>query len=234
MSLGKAQSIHKIVSKRGTQYALPWKWLVFITGASIIIVYWHWTASSLNTRLIRDVFLFIGIPGGIAISQGKQIGWRFDRSVLRNSLVLFLFVLPFYIIGASLPTIRAYYPMWTTTTALTEFVPNAVALFILAAATETYFRGFLCVGLREIGAKCIFISPIVYAVIHSTKPPVELLLSGPTDVLFGSVDYYSNSIVPSIIAHGGGLVLLDWLVLIDPLIPPETTLNWLSWLPVPL
>lgn len=216
------------------QRSIPWKWLVFITGTSIIFVYWHWSTSSLSNRLIRDVLLFIGIPGFIAVSQGKQIGWRVDSTVLRNSLLLFLFVLPFYVIGATLPTIRNYYPMWTTTTALTEFVPNAIALFILAGATETYFRGFLCVGLREIGAKCIFISPIVYAVIHSAKPPIELVLSGPTDVLFGSVDYYSNSIVPSVIAHGGGLVLLDWLVLTDPLIPPETTLNWFSWLPFPL
>ncbi len=208
--------------------------MVALTGALIIFTYWQWSASSLSHRLFRDVVLFIGIPGIIAISHGKKIGWRVDRGVFKNALALFLFVFPFYIIGASLPTIRTYYPMWTTTTALTEFVPNAIALFILAAATETYFRGFLCVGLRELGAKCIFISPLVYAIIHSTKPPIELLLSGPTDVLFGSVDYYSDSIFPSVIAHGGGLVLLDWLVLTDPLIPPETTLKWLSWLPIPL
>lgn len=216
------------------QITLPWTWLVGVTGASIIFVYWHWTASALSTRLVRDIILFIGIPVLIAISQRKQIGWRIDRTVVKHSLLLFLFVLPFYVIGASLPSIRTYYPMWATTTTLNDFIPNAIALFILAGATETYFRGFLCVGLREIGAKCIFISPIVYALIHSTKPPIELVLSGPTDILFGSVDYYSNSIVPSVIAHGGGLVLLDWLVLSDPLIPAETILKWLSWLPIPL
>jgi hypothetical protein len=37
-----------------------------------------------------------------------------------------------------------------------------------------------------------------------------------------------------VIAHGAGLVLLDWLVLHDPLIPAETVLRWLDWLPVPV
>ena len=64
--------------------------------------------------------------------------------------------------------------------------------------------------------------------------PEQLVLSGPTDVLFGIVDYESDSILPSVVAHGGGLVLLDWLVLHDPLVPPETVLRALSWLPVPL
>lgn len=200
----------------------------------VVLIYWHWTTTTLSDRLVRDVILFIGVPVAIAISRGKEIGWRIDRSVLKNSLLLFVFVLPFYLVGSTLPSIRSYYPMWVSSLSFTEFVPNAVALLILAVATETYFRGFLCVGVREIGFKCVFISPLVYALIHSTKPPIEFLLSGPTDVLFGSVDYYSDSIIPSTLAHGCGLILLDWLVLIDPIISPEKTLEWLSWLPVQL
>ena len=63
---------------------------------------------------------------------------------------------------------------------------------------------------------------------------VELLLSGPTDVLFGLVDYDCESILPSVVAHGLGLALLDWLVLHPPLLAPERVLAWLSWLPLPL
>jgi hypothetical protein len=74
----------------------------------------------------------------------------------------------------------------------------------------------------------------VYALHHVGKPPIELLLSGPTDVLFGAVDYDANSILPSIVAHGMGLALLDWLVLHPPLFPPEQVVEWLSFLPIPL
>jgi len=31
--------------------------------------------------------------------------------------LLALFVLPFYVVGSTLPTIRAYYPIWETTAA---------------------------------------------------------------------------------------------------------------------
>ena len=106
---------------------------------------------------------------------------------------------------------------------------------VVVVAAETYYRGLLCVGVsEEFGFKSVFISPVVYALHHVGKPPIELVLSAPTDVLFGAVDYDSDSILPSIVAHGLGLGLLDWLVLHDPLVPPETVLGWLRWLPIPL
>jgi hypothetical protein len=80
----------------------------------------------------------------------------------------------------------------------------------------------------------VFISPVLYALQHAAKPPIELLLSGPTDVLFGAVDYRSRSILPSVVAHGLGLTLLDWLVLHPPLVAPDRVASWLRWLPVPV
>jgi hypothetical protein len=124
--------------------------------------------------------------------------------------------------------------MWSTDTALATFLPHVTAQFVVAAAAETYYRGLLCVGIRDVGFKSVFVSPLVYAIHHVHKPPVELLLSAPTDVLFGAVDYHSESILPSVVAHGMGLALLDWLVLHPPLIPPSRVVRALSWLPVPL
>ena len=114
------------------------------------------------------------------------------------------------------------------------FWPHAAKQFAVVLAAETYYRGLLCVSVREIGFKSVFISPIAYAAAHVAKPPIELLLSGPTDVLFGAVDYKSESILPSIVAHGFGLALLDWLVLHPPLLPATRVVEWLSWLPVPI
>lgn len=214
----------------------PPSWILrsLILGAIILIIYINWSTGSLNERVLRDTFLYIIIPLGFGLYHGKRLGWNINRRAIRNTILLSAFVLPFYVVGSSLPTIREFYPMWYTTPTLGDFIPHAVQLFILALATETYYRGLLCVGVRDIGFKCVFISPIVYALMHASKPPIEFLLSGPTDVLFGAVDYDANSILPSVVAHGFGLVLLDWLVLHEPIIPPDRVLNWLSWLPVPL
>jgi membrane protease YdiL (CAAX protease family) len=195
---------------------------------------WRVPNGDLTARAVRDAVLFVFVPAALAITHGRDLGWRVDRTALRNTVLLAAFVVPFYLVGSSLPSIRAYYPMWQTSSALSAFLPHAVQQLVVVVAAETYYRGLLCVGVRDIGFKSVFISPVVYALHHVGKPPIELLLSGPTDVLFGAIDYKSRSLLPSIVAHGLGLCLLDWLVLHDPLLPPATVVEWLSWLPIPL
>nr|WP_277410090.1 CPBP family intramembrane glutamic endopeptidase [Natrinema longum] len=188
----------------------------------------------LDQRIVVDGIVLIGGPLALGLSHGNRIGWRVDRIAVRNTILLAAFVLPFYLVGSTLPTIRAFYPIWETSAAPAAFVPHALKLVVLALAAETYYRGLLCVGVKEIGIGAVFISPVVYMLHHTSKPPIEFVLSGPTDVLFGAVDYKSDSILPSVVAHGGGLVLLDWLVLHEPLFEPTLLLRLLEWVPIPV
>ena len=227
------------VSRRGRRLTdrlpeLSWVQKSLLLGAILTVAWMYAVPSGREDRVLVDGLLLIVGPLALGLSHGRRIGWRIDRVAVRNAVLLALFVLPFYLVGSTFPTIREYYPMWRTSAAITEFLPHAVQLFVLALAAETYYRGLLCVGVREIGFKAVFISPLLYMFHHWGKPPIEFLLSGPTDVLFGAVDYQSNSILPSVIAHGAGLVLLDWLVLHDPLFDPGPVLSLLEWLPVPL
>ncbi|MXV60669.1 CPBP family intramembrane metalloprotease [Natronorubrum sp. JWXQ-INN-674] len=213
---------------------LSWFQKSLLTGAVLTLLWMQFVPGELSRRTVVDSVLLIGGPLALGLTHGNHIGWNVNRVAVRNAVLLSLFVLPFYLVGSTLPTIRAYYPMWETSAAPGEFIPHALQLFTLALAAETYYRGLLCVGVKEIGRKAVLISPVVYMIHHAGKPPIEFLLSGPTDVLFGAVDYESNSILPSVIAHGAGLVLLDWLVLHDPLFDPMPFLESLEWLPVPL
>ncbi|MEY7850736.1 CPBP family glutamic-type intramembrane protease [Natrarchaeobius sp. A-rgal3] len=213
---------------------LSWVQKSLLTGAILTVVWMHSVPGELDRRVVFESVLMIGGPLALGLTHGRHIGWNINRVAIRNAVLLSMFVLPFYLVGSTLPTIRSFYPIWETSAAPGEFVPHAIQLFVLALATETYYRGLLCVGVKELGFKAVFISPVVYMIHHSSKPPIEFLLSGPTDVLFGAVDYKSDSILPSVIAHGAGLVLLDWLVLHDPLFDPTTALRYLEWLPIPL
>lgn len=217
-----------------TDWRPSWMQRSLAVGAAILVVYLAWETEGLPERMLRDVLVFLLGPLSLGIAYGHRIGWRVDRRAVRNTVLLSAVVLPFYVIGSTLPSVRSFYPMFETSPAPGTFLPHALQLFVLALATETYFRGLLCVGLRDLGAKCVLISPVVYALIHAGKPPIELVLSGPTDVVFGLADYDANSILPSVVAHGGGLILLDWLVLHDPIVPSATVLEWLGWLPIPL
>ncbi|WP_306052282.1 CPBP family glutamic-type intramembrane protease [Natronococcus wangiae] len=213
---------------------LTWVQKSLLTGALLTLLWTQLVPGELERRAVVDAILLIGGPLTLGLAHGNRVGWNVNRTAVRNAALLSLFVLPFYVVGSTLPTIRTFYPMWETSAAPAEFVPHAIKLFTLALAAETYYRGLLCVGVREIGFKAVFISPVVYMIHHSSKPPIEFLLSGPTDVLFGAVDYKSDSILPSVIAHGVGLVLLDWLVLHDPLFDPTAFLRSLEWIPVPI
>ncbi|WP_410765442.1 CPBP family intramembrane glutamic endopeptidase [Haloferax sp. DFSO60] len=215
---------------------LPWLYRALLVGGVVGAAWslWPIPGGSLTYRAVHDALLFILIPGALAVSHGRNLGWNVNRAALRNTVLLALFVLPFYLVGSSLPTIRAYYPMWHTSTNLVDFLPHAAQQLLVVVAAETYYRGLLCVGVREIGRKSALISPILYAFHHFGKPPIEIVLSAPTDVLFGLVDYESDSILPSIVAHGFGLILLDWLVLHPPLFPPEDVIAALQWLPIPI
>ena len=213
---------------------LSWVQKSLLTGALVTLVWVQVVPDDIGRRAVIDTVLLIGVPLALGVTHGEHLGWNVNRVAVRNTVLLSLFVLPFYLLGSTLPTIRGFYPIWETSAALGEFVPHALKLFLLALAAETYYRGLLCVGVKEIGRKAVFISPIVYMLHHTGKPPIEFLLSGPTDVLFGTVDYESDSILPSVVAHGAGLVLLDWLVLHDPLFDPTPFLRFLEWLPIPL
>ena len=211
---------------------VTWVQRALLFGLLLAVLWTGWHTSGLTHRMLKDVVLYIYLPAALAVLHGRRLGWRVDRTAVRNAVLLTLFVLPFYVVGSTLPSVRAYYPMWGG--GLDGYLPHTLQQFVVVLAAETYYRGLLCVGVRDLGRKAAFISPVVYAFHHIGKPPIELVLSGPTDVLFGLVDYESDSILPSVVAHGGGLALLDWLVLHDPLLPPEAVLRALSWLPIPL
>ncbi|WP_255148655.1 CPBP family glutamic-type intramembrane protease [Halorarius halobius] len=219
-------------SVRATLGRISWVQRALAVGLALAVAWSYWHPSGLEERILKDTLLYVAIPGALAAAHGRKLGWRVDRTALRNTVLLAAFVTPFYVVGSSLPSVRAFYPMWSGS--LDNFWMHSLKQFAVVVAAETYYRGLLCVGVRELGRKAAFISPVIYAVHHVGKPPIELLLSGPTDVLFGLVDYESNSILPSVVAHGVGLALLDWLVLHDPLIPTATVLRWLRWLPLPL
>ena len=213
---------------------LSWVQRSLLVGGILMIVWVLWPVDSVAMRVVRDLILYIIGPLILGLTHGRRIGWRINRVAIKDAVLLSLFVLPFYVVGSTLPTIREFYPMWHVEPTFGSFIPHALTLFILALAMETYYRGLLCVGVKDIGVKCVFISPILYALVHVGKPPIELALSGPTDVLFGAVDYHANSILPSVVAHAGGLILLDWLVMHDPILPQETVLRALTWVPIPL
>lgn len=211
--------------------SIPWVPLAIGSGLLLAIPHLAVRVTSIQQQVLRDGLFLIVVPMVLATAFGRRLGWRVDRTAVFNAAGLTAFVVPFYVVGSSLPSVRSAYPMWPTEPSIGVFLPHALGLLAIVVAAETFYRGLLCVSVRDIGLRCVLISPVIYVLWHLGDPPIELLLAAPADVLFGLVDYHSRSVLPSIVAHVTGFTLLTWLVMHPPLIPPETVVGALEWVP---
>ena len=149
---------------------LSWLQRALLVGAAIAAAWTFFDTSGLNERVAQDFLLFVALPAALAAAHGRSLGWRIDRTALRNTVLLAVFVTPFYLVGSTLPTVRAYYPMWGGT--LATYPTHVLKQFAVVIAAETYYRGLLCVSVRKLGRKAALISPVVYAFHHIHKPPI--------------------------------------------------------------
>lgn len=208
---------------------LPWVQTALAVGLCLAAAWSLWDVATLGARLVRDGLLFVLVPVAVARASGRDLGWRVDRTAVRTALLLTALVVPLYVVGSTLPAVRAGYPVGAPTgDGGLAFFARAAVLLGLVVATETFYRGLLCVGIRRVGPVAILVSPVLYAAQHMGSVPVELLLAAPADVLFGAADYHSESILPSIAAHGTGLVVLEWLTLHPPLFAPPRIVELLA------
>lgn len=219
---------------RGEEPSVSGAWLVarsielrLLVGAAVLFaVAWSWTAPTLSERLLRDTLVFVLGPLALVAFDRRRVGWRIDRRAIRYAVALTVVVLPFYVVGASVPAVREAYPMIERAApTLAAFAPVAVAYLWLVVAVETYFRGLCCLGLRSWGPIALVVHVPAYVVWHVGQPPIEVVLSAPAGVLFAVPDYYAESILPSVVAHWVGLLVLELLVGHPPLVD-------LSWLPL--
>lgn len=201
---------------RSLPFGLPWVPTALVSGVLLVVAFELWSVPTLQERLLRDGLLFLAIPLALGALVGRRLGWTVDRRAILVAAGMTLAVIPFYVVGSTFPSVRAGYPMGGPLPA-GGFPQRALTLIALVVATETLYRGLLCVGIREIGPLSILVSPALYAFQHLGGVPLEIVLSAPADAVFGASDYYADSILPSIAAHSTGLVLLEWLVRQPPL-----------------
>ena len=136
----------------GAWGSLSWTAKSLLWGFVLTVLWMRYSPPGLESRVVVDGLIFFVGPMALATYYGKDIGYTINRRAIRNATLLALFVLPFYLVGSSLPSIRAFYPMWGSAAELREpaaFAAHAGKQFMLVVAVETYYRGLLCVGVGE-------------------------------------------------------------------------------------
>ncbi|EGQ43208.1 MAG: CAAX amino terminal protease family, partial [Candidatus Nanosalina sp. J07AB43] len=195
--------------KRLTEVLRNLSWLkrVHIFAFALLSIEIAWNPSDLPTRAFEKFLVFFIFPLLFVKAHGRQLGLSFNRDVVINTISLCIVVLPFYALAGSIPIMRSFYPIGDVPLEFMPFAIHQFYQFFLALGNEVYYRGILCVWIRDIGVKSIFVSPVIYAYRHIGKPSPEFIGSAPADIVFGWFDYKSKSIIPSVVAHWVGMML---------------------------
>lgn len=131
-------------------------------------------------------------------------GWRLpvDTRASRKLIIsVTLILLPFILFLSTQDIFREYYSRHGITPF--EFlVTGGVFTFLYFLSEEFLFRGFLFFGLwPRLGYHSFWIISVLFAFLHITKPPTEIVLSFFTSFIFCYLSLKTKSFIPAAIVH---------------------------------
>jgi len=133
---------------------------------------------------------------------------------LKYTVVIFMLATPFMLVGSTIESFRAYYPLWKPAYAnINNFILYELAVGVMLFSTEFFYRGFLLFTLNKETKYGNLIQAFIYALAHIGKPFLEVPYSFFAGLVFGSVDARCKSILPSFLMHFLGNVAFDLMIL---------------------
>lgn len=166
-----------------------------------------------------QVVFYLVVPMAAVYLLGLRpadIGWRVRDTWNdgKKYLVLFAIAAPFVIVASTTAEFQDRYPLYEIYRGqsdvwrdLSIWWPLYAAQFV---AVETFFRGFLVLGLApRIGRLSILVATVPYLMIHFVKPPVEALASIVGGLVMGTLAYRTKSVWWGVGLHVAVAALMD-------------------------
>jgi membrane protease YdiL (CAAX protease family) len=149
-------------------------------------------------------------PAEIGLTLGEPRRW------LRDVGVLALVALPVLVALSRVPSIRAYYPVYSY--ARNEpwlLIPSTLAFGAYGFAWEFLFRGFLQLGTRPaLGLASLLVQWLPFVIAHAGKPGVEIAGTMLSGLLLGALAHRHSSILPAWLLHLGCSTAVNLLCLL--------------------
>lgn len=209
----------KIGAGRGMMAPGTFLLLALATFLAVELAGRTWFPPGRLSQIAESLLLYTALPLAVIQVAGRSplAGFRINGLTLKYTLGVLALVLPFYVFGALfVPSIRAYYPLWPVTADLSGIAIHAATALALMLGTEVFFRGLLLLALRDVGPVIVLLHVIPYTVLHVGKPPIEVLSSFFAALVWGWADYRCESLVPSLVAHVTGMLVMDLLIVFTP------------------
>lgn len=179
-----------------------------------------WTrVAELNWWAGTQILAYGVLPLAAATFVGlrpSDLGWTVGglRRHWRIYAVLFAVAVPFVVVASGTASFQEQYPLLEVVRGQ-ENVWRDLAFWwpmyaLQFAAIETFFRGFLVLGLApRLGSSAVLVAVVPYMMIHFVKPPAEALASIIGGLVLGTLALRSGSIVGGIAVHLGVAAVMD-------------------------
>lgn len=132
---------------------------------------------------------------------------------------LFAVAIPFVVVASGTASFQEQYPLLEVVRGQ-EGVWRDLAIWwplyaLQFAAIETFFRGFLVLGLASrLGSSAVLVAVVPYMMIHFVKPPAEALASVVGGLILGTLALRTGSIVGGVAVHLGVAAVMDVAALV--------------------
>lgn len=141
----------------------------------------------------------------------RHFGWRMPEDKKRAvflSLSVILVFLPFVFLFSTLESFGGFYG---TSASFFDFVFLSVVLSAIYYVSEEFlFRGFLFWGLfSKIGRHSFWVSSLVFALLHFSKPILEIPFAFFAGLLMSYLSFKTKSFLPSAAAHFATALILN-------------------------
>jgi len=161
-------------------------------------------------------FVVVRLSGG----HRHDLGWRITGTVehARTYLVLFVIGAPFVIAASWFAEFQSRYPLFDVAPGQTGVWRDLSVWWVFYAvqfvAIETFFRGFLVLGLADfLGSTAVLVATVPYLMIHFVKPPLEAAASIVGGIVMGTLALRSRSIWWGVALHMAIAALMDVMAL---------------------
>jgi len=161
-------------------------------------------------------FVVVRLSGG----HRHDLGWRITGTVehARTYLVLFVIGAPFVIAASWFAEFQSRYPLFDVAPGQTGVWGRLsvwwVFYVVQFVAIETFFRGFLVLGLADfLGSTAVLVATVPYLMIHFVKPPLEAAASIVGGIVMGTLALRSRSIWWGVALHVAIAALMDVMAL---------------------
>ncbi|WP_297063488.1 CPBP family archaeomyxosortase MrtA [Thermococcus sp.] len=161
------------------------------------------------------LFFYLALPLVISRALGfsrEEVGLNQPgREGLKLFLILFVLSIPLSIYGATIPSMRNYYPVFHYSS-LTTFLLGELGMGLIMLAHEAFYRGFLLFPLaRKNEWLAIILQDVPYTIVHLGKPGIEVPYAFVAGIIFAKMDLKGKSFLPSFLLHWLGSAFFDLL-----------------------